>query len=77
MSSIYLELWTRGRGLIATKNKGFLGLVVIVSYPGDINAIFIENDRPVVVRPVLNTGGILWLVDGECFINGIREGETW
>ena len=49
----------------------------MVSYPGNINAISIENERPVVVRPVLNIGGILRLVDGERFINGIREGETW
>jgi len=49
----------------------------MLSYPGDINAIFIGNDRPVVIRPVLNTGGIVWLVDGERFTNGIREGKTW
>lgn len=47
----------------------------MASYPGDMNAIFIGNGRPVVIRPVLNTGGIVWLVDGECFTNGIREGE--
>ena len=46
-------------------------------YLGDINAIFIGDDRPVVIRPVLNTCGILWLVDGECFTNGIWEEETW
>ena len=45
-------------------------------YLGDINAIFIGKDRPVVIQPVLNTCGILWLVD-ECFTNGIWEGETW
>ena len=72
-----MELWTGGRGLIATKNKGFLGLVVMASYLGDMNAIFIGNGRLVVIRSVLNTGGIVWLVDGECFTNGIREGETW
>ena len=63
--------------MIATRNKGFLGLVVTVSYTGDINTIFIGNDRPVVIRLVLNIGGIVWLVDGECLTNGIREGKTW
>ena len=49
----------------------------MASYLGDMNAIFIGNGRLVVIRSVLNTGGIVWLVDGECFTNGIREGETW
>lgn len=49
----------------------------MASYPGDMNAIFIGDDRFVVIRPVLNTGGIVWVVDGECFTIGIREGKTW
>jgi len=60
-----------GRVLITT-GTGYLGLAPVATRPGDVIAILLGCNCPVVLRPCNDT---LYRVIGECYIHGLMDGE--
>jgi hypothetical protein len=72
---------TRGRRLIIS-SSGQLGLAPIATQPGDCILIITGHGVPVVARAARprtdnldGPGDILWHLIGECFVDGVMEGE--
>lgn len=65
---------TKGRRLLLTSAHGFIGLGPMAMRPGDVVAILIGHNRPMVIRQNANFGGQqIWRMVGECFVQGLME----
>jgi hypothetical protein len=58
---------------LATTETGYLALVPGSASVGDVVAILYGCNFPVVLRPK----GNMFLYIGECYVNGIMDGEVW
>ncbi|KAH7401255.1 hypothetical protein BKA66DRAFT_450076 [Pyrenochaeta sp. MPI-SDFR-AT-0127] len=75
MSSMAAKV--KGRRLLLTSERGFIGLGPMAMRPGDIVAVLIGHNRPVVIRKTLLVGGRqTWRIVGECFVEGLMEAEA-
>jgi hypothetical protein len=69
----------KGRRLFTTSQREFIGLGPMATSPGDVIAILAGLNRPVVIRPKIYSdedGVVAWSVIGECFIDGVMEGDA-
>ncbi|KXJ85445.1 heterokaryon incompatibility protein-domain-containing protein [Microdochium bolleyi] len=78
----------QGRSFIATR-EGYIGLASMVAQPGDIVFVILGCDSPMLLRPTLvlnmkrNTQSpvtvvyeLKWLVVGDCYVPGLKNGEA-
>lgn len=72
---------TRNRRLVIT-SSGLLGLAPAATQPGDCIIVIMNHGIPVVARPVgimkrseMHLPVITWRIVGECFVDGMMEGE--
>ena len=68
---------TRARRLVVTASEGYLGLAPMASQPGDTIVVIVGCDRPVVIRRQMVIGDkTFWRIIGECFLDGVMDGEV-
>ena len=63
----------KNRSFISTK-EGYIGLAPKAAEPGDQVAIILGCRKPMLLRPTLS--GLQYQVVGECFVNGLSNGEA-
>jgi hypothetical protein len=66
----------KSRRLFLTSTGSFLGLGPMAMRQGDVGAILVGLNRPVIIRPGVIVSGLqTWRVIGECFVHGMMQGE--
>jgi hypothetical protein len=67
--------WLRGRVLFKT-GEGFLGLCPESAKPGDVVAVVLGVDSPLILRPVTHQGKYCYLVVGAAYVPGAMHAEV-